>query len=147
MLLKQAMTTAPVLALPNFIQLFTLEEDASGTGVGTVLSQNGHPIAFFSKKIAPRMQKQSAYIQELLAITQTLAKFCHYLLGHNFSIQTDQKSLKSLLDQSLQLPEQQAWFHKFMGYYLTIKYKPGEDNITTDALSRVLFMAWSEPNS
>ncbi|MCI22068.1 disease resistance protein [Trifolium medium] len=55
------------------------------------------------------MQKQSAYTRELFAITEALAKFRHYLLGHKFVIKSDQKSLKSLLDQSLQTPEQQAW--------------------------------------
>lgn len=60
--LKKAVTTAPVLVLPNFSQPFVLETDASGTGVGAVLSQNGHPIAYFSKKLVGRMQKQSAYI-------------------------------------------------------------------------------------
>ncbi|MCH84440.1 hypothetical protein A2U01_0005272, partial [Trifolium medium] len=59
--LKQAVTSAPVLALPNFSQPFVLETDASNIGLGAVLSQQGHPIAYFSKKLGPNVQKQSAY--------------------------------------------------------------------------------------
>jgi hypothetical protein len=104
--LKVAITTAPVLALPQFSIPFTIETDASGMGVGAVLSQLGHPIAFFSKKMVPRMQKQSAHTRELFAITEAIAKFRHYLLGHKFIIRTDQKSLRSLMDQALQTPKQ-----------------------------------------
>ena len=53
--------------------------------------------------------------------------------------------MKSLLDQSLQTLEQQACFHKFIGYDFRIEYKPGKDNVAADALSRVFFMAWSKP--
>ncbi|GAU44890.1 hypothetical protein TSUD_400530 [Trifolium subterraneum] len=145
--LKQAVTSAPVLGLPNFSEPFTLETDASGRGIGAVLGQQGHPIAYFSKKLSPRRQKQSAYIRELIAITKALAKFRHYLLGNRFVIKTDQKSLKSLLDQSLQTPEQQAWLHKFIGFDFQIEYKPGKDNIPADALSRMFMLAWSEPKN
>lgn len=141
--LKQALTTAPVLILPDFSQPFVLETDASGTGIGAVISQGGHPIAFFSKKLAPRMQLQSAYIREFHAITAALAKFRHYLLGHKFILRTDQKSLKNLLDQSLQTPEQQAWLHKFIGYDFQIEYKPGKENQAADALSRMMSLSWS----
>ncbi|WVY90886.1 hypothetical protein V8G54_036400 [Vigna mungo] len=119
--LKLAMTFAPILAIPNFKEPFVLETDASGMVVGVVLSQNQHPIAYFSKKMSHRMQKQSAYVRELYAVTETLAKFRHYLLGHHF------------------------WLPKFLRYDFEIQYKAGKDNIPTDALSRSFFMAWSEP--
>lgn len=84
-------------------------------------------------------------MREFHAITAAMAKFRHYLLGHQFILRTDQKSLRSLLDQSLQTPEQQAWLHKFMGSDFKIEYKPGRDNQAADALSRVMNLAWSEP--
>lgn len=135
-----------MLALPNFNQPFILETGASGIGVGAVLSQNGHPIAYFLKKLAPRMQKQSAYTRELLAITEALVKFRHYLLGNKFTERTYQRSLKSLMDQSLQTPEQQAWLHKFLGYDFKIEYKPSKDNQAANALSRMFALSWSEPH-
>ncbi|KAK2446641.1 hypothetical protein QL285_017420 [Trifolium repens] len=144
--LKSAITSAPVLALPNFSRPFVLGTDASNSGIGAVLSQQGHPIACFSKKFGPNVQKQSAYVREFGAITEALAKFRHYLLGHKFIIRTDQQSLKALLDQTLQIPEQQAWLHKFIGFYFTIEYKPGKDNVAADTLSRMFLMAWSEPH-
>ncbi|GAU37387.1 hypothetical protein TSUD_22610 [Trifolium subterraneum] len=143
--LKSAVTTAPVLALPNFHQPFILETNASGVGIGAVLHQEGHLIAHFSKKLVPRNQKKSAYFREMLAIAEAIAKFRHYLLGHKFIIQTDQKSLRSLMEQTLQTPEQQEWLHKFLGYDFTIEYKPGKENVAADALSRLMTLSWSEP--
>ncbi|PNY14541.1 hypothetical protein L195_g011223 [Trifolium pratense] len=143
--LKTAITSVPVLALPNFHKPFILETDASGVGIGAVLHQEGHPNANFSKKLVLRNQKKSAYFREMLAIVEAIAKFRHYLLGHRFVICTDQKSLRSLMDQSLQTPEQQEWLHKFLGYDFTIEYKPGKENMAADALSRLMTLSWSEP--
>lgn len=130
--LKQSITTAPVLALPNFQLPFLLETDASGLGIGAVLSQAGHPIAFFSQKLSTTAQHKSTYVREFMPITAALAKFRHYLLGHKFFIHTAQ-SLKALLDQTLQTPEQQVWLHKFIGFDFSIEYKPGKDNKAADA--------------
>lgn len=58
--LKTTVTKALVSALPNFSNPFILENDASRTGIDVVLSQSQHLIAFFSKKLSPQMQKQSA---------------------------------------------------------------------------------------
>jgi hypothetical protein len=54
-----------------------LEIDASSLGIGVVLSQKGHLIAYFSMKLGPHVQKQSAYVGEFRAITEALAKFRH----------------------------------------------------------------------
>ena len=73
--LKQALVSAPVLALPDFSLPFCLETDACGTGIGVVLSQNGHPIAYLSKALGEQNQRLSIYEKEFLAIMLTVAKW------------------------------------------------------------------------
>ncbi|XP_072064192.1 uncharacterized mitochondrial protein AtMg00860-like [Arachis hypogaea] len=65
----------PVLALSNFNIPFEVEIDALGTSVGAILIQQKHPIAYFSKKLHPTLQKQSAYSREFYTITEALKSF------------------------------------------------------------------------
>lgn len=76
-LLKEAMTQAPILRLPNFQKTFVIETDASNQGVGAVLLQEGHPIAYFSKKLGPKMQTTSTYNKELFPLSK------QYISGGN----------------------------------------------------------------
>jgi len=103
--LKSVLTSAPVLLLPDFTIPYTVETDASGTSIGAVLSQNGHPIAFFNKQFSPKLLRASTYVMELITITATVKKWRHYPLGHQFTIITDYRSLKELLTQVVQTPE------------------------------------------
>lgn len=95
--LKNRMTNTPVLKLPDLRKTFVVETDASNTSVGSVLTQDGHPLAYFSKKLAPRMTVASAYVRELYTITQSVQKWRHYLLGRRFVIKIDHKSLWELM--------------------------------------------------
>lgn len=67
-LLKTALSSAPVLALPDFSLPFCIYTDACKTGVGAVLMQRGHPLAFLSKALGPKNQGLSTYEKEYLAI-------------------------------------------------------------------------------
>ena len=142
--MKLVIIVAHVLALPDFSQIFIVETDASGSGIWEILSQNHHPIAYFSRKLSHTMKKKSAYTRELYIITTTIAKFRHYLLGHKFIIRTNQKSIRCLLDQTIQTPEQQAWLHKFLGYDFSIENKLGKENEGVYALSRFFCMVISQ---
>lgn len=79
-LLKQTVTSPPVLALPNCSAHYTLETNASGHGIGAVLMQQGHPIAFISKALSPKNLLLSTYERELLAIIYVVQKWSQYLL-------------------------------------------------------------------
>jgi hypothetical protein len=59
--LKKALVSAPVLALPDFNNTFLVETDASALGVGAVLMQKGHPLAFLSKALGPKSRGLSTY--------------------------------------------------------------------------------------
>ncbi|KAL4558021.1 hypothetical protein LXL04_036217 [Taraxacum kok-saghyz] len=96
------------------------------------------------------MQNSSTYVRELVAITEAVKKWRHYLLGRKFRIFTDQRSLKHLLTQIVQTPEQQKWATKLLGYDFEIFYKPGKDNHVADALSRMeqpTFLALTATNA
>ncbi|MDO5305520.1 MAG: RNase H-like domain-containing protein, partial [bacterium] len=135
-MLKQIMSTTPVLATPDFSKSFVVECDASGYGIGVVLMQEGHPIAFESRKLNRREFLQSTYNKEMLAIMHALTKWRQYLLGSKFMIRTDHNSLQHLLRQKTLSTEQQKWIEKLATFDMEILHKKGKDNVVADALSR-----------
>lgn len=70
--LKESRSTVLVLHLPDFHQIFTVETDASGDGIGSILSQQGYHIAFFSQKLSSQMCFTSTYHTEMFAITKVV---------------------------------------------------------------------------
>jgi len=134
--LKAAITSAPVLALPNFQLEFIVECDASTHGFGAVLLQDKHPIAFFSRPVAPRHRSLAAYERELIGLVHAIRHWRPYLWGRRFTVRTDHYSLNFLLDQRLSTIPQHHWVGKLLGYDFSVEYKPGAQNTVADALSR-----------
>ncbi|KAL6322783.1 hypothetical protein AAG906_019052 [Vitis piasezkii] len=96
--LKQAMKTTPTLAMPNFNDSFTIETDASGEGIGAILSQQGRPIAFMSRALGVTKKSWLTYAKEMLAIVEAIRLWRLYLLGKKFFILTDQHRENSATD-------------------------------------------------
>ncbi|GKG25468.1 putative mitochondrial protein [Tanacetum coccineum] len=131
------MISTPVLSLPNFNKEFVMETDACDVGIGAVLVQDGHPIAYTSKALSPKHQALSTYEKEFLAVLLALEKWRGYLLDKHFKIKTDHFSLKYLLDQRLTTPFQTKWLPKLLGFDYEISYKKGNENMAANAFSRV----------
>ena len=88
--LKEMLISAPVIRNPDFTRPFVLQTDASGYGVGAVLSQyddegHDHPVAYYSHKLLPREQNYSTVEKECLAIKLGVQAFQVYLLGRPFT--------------------------------------------------------------
>jgi hypothetical protein len=79
-ILKQKVTRAPVLTLPDFSKVFEIDCDASNLGIGGVLSQEGKPIDFFSEKLNESRKKYSTYDKEFYTLVRTLEHWSYYLL-------------------------------------------------------------------
>jgi hypothetical protein len=121
--------------MPDFTQPFYIETDASALGIGAVLMQSGHPLAFISKPLGPKTLGLSTYEKEYLAILMAVEQRRSYLQLSEFLIYTDQKSLIHLTNQRLNTQWQQKVYTKLLGLQYKTIYKAGAENRVADALS------------
>jgi len=91
--IKFLLTNAPILALLDFSKPFELECDASRVGIGVVLLQGGHPIAYFSEKLHGATLNYPTYDKEFYALVRALQTWEHYLVSQEFIIHIDHDSL------------------------------------------------------
>ena len=126
--LKERLTSALVLTLPDGNENLEVYSDASKQGLGCVLMQNRKVIAYASRQLKPHEINYPTHDLELAAIVFALKIWRHYLYGATCKIFTDHKSLKYLFTQKERNMRQRRW--------LEIQYHEGKANVVADALSR-----------
>jgi hypothetical protein len=97
--LKKRLTTAPVLTMPDMEKSFSIYCDASDQGLGCVLMQDGHVVAYASRKLRKHEEKYPTHDLELAAVVHTLKIWRHYIIGKRCEVSSDHKSLKYIFTQ------------------------------------------------
>jgi len=132
----------PILAFPDFNKEFYLTTDASGSGLGGVLSQideNGDekPIGYASRGLTDAEKNYSATELEACAVVWAIDYFRHYLYGHKFIILSDHNPLVYMENTKNKTSKVNRWRLELAEYNYEIRYKAGILNTNADALSRV----------
>jgi hypothetical protein len=130
------LTYAPVLAQPNIEKPFDVYYDASGTGLGCVLMQEGQVIAYASRQLRKHEVNYPTHDFELAAVVHALKIWRHYLLGNVCNIYTEHKSLKYIFTQSELNMRQHRWLEIIKDYNLQVHYHHGKANVIANALSQ-----------
>ena len=138
--LKRRLSSPPVLKLPDFDKPFGIRMDASNFAVGGVLFQKEgeleQPIAYTGRKMKPAELNYPVREQELLAIMHALSVWRVYLLDRPFIVETDHKSIETILTQKTTNRRIARWFNELAEFQPQFKWIPGETNEVADALSR-----------
>lgn len=145
--IKDALTSPPILGLPNSKDSFILDTDASELAVGGVLYQvqggTERVISYGSYALSPQQRRYCTTRKELLAVVRFTRQFRHYLLGKPFKVRTDHSSLTWLLRFKEPQGQLARWLEELSLYDMTVLHRPGKDHGNADALSR--FVSQSTP--
>ncbi|KAF1333396.1 Retrovirus polyprotein, partial [Globisporangium splendens] len=138
--LKVRLSSPPVLKLPDFSQPFGIRMDASNFAIGGVLFQKEgeleHPIAYTGRKMKSAELNYPVREQELLAIMHATKVWRVYLLDRPFVVETDHKSIETILTQKTTNRRVARWFNELAEFQPQFKWIPGHTNDVADALSR-----------
>lgn len=140
--IKTAMTSAPVLAVPNNEDPFKVECDASKYALGVELAQKQdgqwRTIAYLSKSLSPAERNYEIYDREMLAVMTALDEWRHFLMGaaHTFEIHSDHKNLEYFRKPQKLNQRQARWVTELSNYHFTLLQKPGKTMVKGDPLSR-----------
>ena len=110
--------------------------DASGSGLGCVLMQEGHVIASASRQLRKHEVNYPTHDLELAAVDHAPKIWRHYLLGNVCHIYTDHKSLKYIFTQPELNMRHRRWLELIKDYNMQVHYHPGKANVVADALSQ-----------
>ncbi|CAA7026181.1 unnamed protein product [Microthlaspi erraticum] len=134
--LKEHLTQTPILVLPKMGIPYVVFTDASGSGLGCVLTQKERVIVYASRQLRKHEVNYPTHDLELAAVVFALTIWRAYLYGEKAQIMTDHKSLKYIFTQGELNLRQRRWVEKLADYDLEITYHPGKANQVADALSR-----------
>jgi hypothetical protein len=134
--LKTKLTITPVLVLPDTSKDFVIFCDASLQGLGCVLMQEGHVLAYASRQLKPHELNYSTHDLELAAVVHALKQWRPYLLGNRCELYSDHQSLKYLFTQPDLNLRQRRWLELIKDYDLGLNYQPGKANVVADVLSQ-----------
>jgi len=131
---KRVIAKETLLACHNFNEPFQIHTDASHYQLGAVVSQEGKPIAFYSRKLNPAQTRYTTTERELLSAAETLKEYRNMLLGQQIEVFTDHKNLVCKHFNTERVMRWQLLLEEF-GPKLT--HVKGTNNIVADALSRL----------
>ena len=142
---KYALAHAPVLSMPDASKPFEIWSDASTHGIGAVLMQDGHPVAYESRKLSSAEYNYTTTEQELLAVVHALKTFRPYIQGSfTTNIFTDHRALEWLLTKQEVSRREARWLEEISRYNLKLSYIPGRINVA-DPVSRVPALMYIRP--
>ena len=134
--LKDLLTSAPILIIPEGNDGFEVYCDASGHGLGCVLMQHGRVVAYASRQLKKHEENYPTHDLELGAVVFALKIWRHYLYGVTVTVFSDHKSLQHLFTQKELNMRQRRWVEFLKDYDIDLRYKEGKANVVADALSR-----------
>ena len=135
-------TTAPVLAYFDNSKETVLNVDASSTGLGAVIMQDGKPVAFSSKSLTTSERRYANIERELLGIVWGAEKFHTCVYRHRVIVETDHKPLEPIFKkpQNAAPPRLQRMLLKLTKYDLDVRYVPGRCKSSQTALAEQLLL-------